>query len=201
MEANCPYIIAMPNHESYEDKYNITGVVTFSATSEDGIDIAATPATMNRGQAQRYDLVSTYQTIQQADTVYAINSNVTWQNGKEYKPGTLFVRNSRTVRPFEAYAVSKEVAAHAPLFYSITGGDGEITGWENLLLKEKEKPLQAYSLNGILYITGNSDRNIFLYDTAGQIVRISEIKKGETITINDLPAGIYILEENKVIIR
>lgn len=201
LEANCPYIIAMPNHESYEDKYNITGVVTFSATSEDGIDIAATPATMNRGQAQRYDLVSAYQTIQQADTVYAINSNVTWQNGKEYKPGTLFVRNSRTVRPFEAYAVSKEVAAHAPLFYSITGGDGEITGWENLLLKEKEKPLQAYSLNGILYITGNSDRNIFLYDTAGQIVRISEIKKGETITINDLPAGIYILEENKVIIR
>ena len=156
---------------------------------------------MNRGQAERYDLVSAYQTIQQADTVYAINSNVTWQNGKEYKPGTLFVRNSRTVRPFEAYAVSKEVAAHAPLFYSITGGDGEITGWENLLLKEKEKPLQAYSLNGILYITGNSDRNIFLYDTAGQIVRISEIKKGETITINDLPAGIYILEENKVIIR
>lgn len=200
LEANCPYIIAMPNHESYEDKYNITGIVTFSATSEDGIDIAATPAIMNRGKAKRYNLVSNFQNVQQADTVYAINQSNIWENGKWYSAGSIFVRNSRAIRPFEAYAVSKELAAQAPKFYSIDKEDNG-TSLENILLKKKEKTLEVYCQNGILYITSSSDRNIILHDTAGNIVRVSKIQKGETITFNNLPAGIYILDENKIIIR
>ena len=40
LEANKPYIIAMPNNSNYDSKYNITGDITFEAQN---ITVKATP--------------------------------------------------------------------------------------------------------------------------------------------------------------
>ena len=42
MKANTPYIISMPNSDSYEDEFNISGEVLFHAEDTEGVEIKAT---------------------------------------------------------------------------------------------------------------------------------------------------------------
>ncbi|WP_320970178.1 leucine-rich repeat domain-containing protein [Bacteroides nordii] len=194
LQANKPYIVSMPNNSAYEDTYNITGVVTFTAEDEAGITIPATPASMSIGETADYKLVPTYQDIAANDTVYALNSSVY----NETPAGSAFVKALRDVLPFEAYVVSKESPSFAPAMYSIGGSGGDITALEKILLKE-DKSLKIYTQGNTLYIETDKSRLISIYGGNGIQIRSVNVSEGEN-AINNLPAGIYFLEGKKVII-
>lgn len=195
LEANKPYIISMPNNPEYPDEYNITGVITFKAESENGINIPATPEVLPLGETNNYKLIPTFETVEQGENIYALNTSD--YNGIPI--GGAFVRNYRRVKPFEAYVISKEAATRAPLMYSIGGEGGEITGLEEILKKEDES-LKIYTAGNVLHIDSDCNRNISIYDVAGRMVRVVEVHEGSN-TVTGLSSGFYFLEGKKVAIK
>lgn len=117
----------------------------------------------------------------------------------DFPAGSLFVSCLRDIDPFEAYVVTKESATNAPLYYSIGGEGGEITGLEEILKKEDES-LKIYTAGNVLYIDSDRDRSISIYDVTGRIVRIVEVHEGSN-TVTGLSSGFYFLEGKKVAIK
>lgn len=194
LKANTPYIISMPNSDSYEEEFNIRGDVAFHSESEEGVPVQATkPSALVRSDGPEFTLVPAYETVWQHDTVYAVNRTIS--NGN--LPGGAFVRNLRNVEPFEAYVVTNEALLHAPMFYSI-GGGGELTGLETLLRRADES-LKVYSVGRILYVETDRSRILPVYDTEGHMIRTVDLPEGKT-EITDLLDGIYFLGGRKVII-
>lgn len=194
LKANTPYIVSMPNSDSYEEEFNIRGDVSFHSESEEGVTVKATkPSALVRSDGSKFTLVPAYETVWQHDTVYAVNRTIS--NGN--LPGGAFVRNLRNVEPFEAYVVTSETLLHAPMFYSI-GGGGELTGLETLLHRADES-LKVYSVGRILYVETDRSRILPVYDTEGRMIRTVDLAEGKT-EITDLLDGIYFLGGKKVII-
>jgi hypothetical protein len=89
IEPNHPYLIAMPYSKEYDDKYNISGEVTFSAENLTTEDFAnKTPLS---AVGTDYTMYASYSYMDKAEGVYALN----------YKGE--FVSNYSSVYPFEAY--------------------------------------------------------------------------------------------------
>ena len=90
IEANEPYIIAMPNNSKYRNEYNLAGEVIFSAEN------AAVPKTPD------FDgkFLPAFAPIAKSDAIMALN-NSTYPHG--YDAGSHFVKNLRDIHPFEAY--------------------------------------------------------------------------------------------------
>lgn len=115
IEAGVPYIIAMPNNEAYDDEYNITGSVTFTAQSSQGITIPAT-STLASDMGPEFVLNCNYSYIPASMTIYALNETAT----NTQKAGSAFVRNERAVLPFEGYVSSSASSVSAsPSYYRI----------------------------------------------------------------------------------
>lgn len=195
LKANKPYIISVPNNPEYPEEYNLTGVITFIAESEAGINIPATPEVLPFGETNTYKLIPTFKTVKKGENVYALNTS-------EYNSvpiGGAFVKNYRNIKPFEAYVVSKESVSRAPLMYSIGGEGGEITGLEEIMKKEEES-LKVCTVGNVLYINSDRDRNISIYDVTGRIVRVVEVCEGSN-TVTGLSSGFYFLEGKKIAIK
>lgn len=116
IEANVPYIIAMPNNEVYNDEYNISGRVTFSAEDPYGITIPAT-GDMTVDNGPKFAFHGTFVNIPASSTIYALKDNT--HGG--YYAGSAFVRNERITRPFEGYVTNLSIASNAPAFFNIGG--------------------------------------------------------------------------------
>lgn len=198
IEAHKPYLICMPNNNKYPNSSNISGNVNFIGEDEtNGVLISETEGKLQTAKGKDYNLVPTYQTVQQNESVYQLNIG-NWYD--EYKPGSVFVKNGGSIQPFYAYATpASNQAAQAP-FFSISFGDGGITGLEEELLMAPDKAVKATSNNGILSIESNKSRIINLYDAAGRTIRTLELQEG-TNTVTDLEDGIYFLEGQKVLIN
>lgn len=115
IEAGVPYIIAMPNNEAYDDEYNITGSVTFTAQNAQGITIPAT-STLASDIGPEFVLNCNYSYIPASMTRYTLNETAT----DTQKAGSVFVRNERAVLPFEGYVSSSASSVSAsPSYYRI----------------------------------------------------------------------------------
>lgn len=97
IEANKPYIIAMPNNSDYDSKYNIEGNVVFEAQN---ITVKATPDNLTTTSGPSFSMFPVYKTLPKANQVYVINKGQVFEGAK---PGSVFVRNLRDLEPFEAY--------------------------------------------------------------------------------------------------
>jgi len=196
--AHKPYIIAMPNNITYDNDYNVQGEVQFIAVAADGVDIPATPTVLEKSEGPVFDLVPTFATVPQSMEVYALNTD--WQYTDDPETlGSRFERDKRDIRPFEVYVVNKPAqAASAPMMYSI-GGNGDITGLDDMMQKE-EQSLKVYSKYGIIYIHTDKDRTINIYDATGMLVRTVDAIEGEN-QVNGLADGIYFLEGKKVLVK
>lgn len=102
MEANKPYIIAMPNHDSYLEAYRLYGKITFSAkdvtlsATSDGNSEAVYPASVG----PEYDLQPTYHFVEGSSMVYSLNTTYSIDG---YNYGSVFAKESSDVYAFEAY--------------------------------------------------------------------------------------------------
>ena len=102
IEANTPYIISMPNSEEYVADYNLNGRVTFSAQN---IDVPATTTKVQALADSSIVMVPAMQRQSRSSSVWALNVG---EVRGQYFEGSVFERDYRTVRPFEAYTVHRQ---------------------------------------------------------------------------------------------
>lgn len=114
IEANTPYIIAMPNDSIYDEEYRISGDVTFSATN---VTVSATPETLTQDTGPEFNLTPIYEVRSASTGIYLLNETAT----TTYYAGSRFVRNNRSAHPFEAILISNPISASAPAYYRVGG--------------------------------------------------------------------------------
>ena len=208
IQPNTPYIIAMPNHKTYDEQYNIVGDVYFTAESEEGIDVAATPEMVEVEGAQ-YVMHGIYQPIfseeyhgnESVPGIYCLNYDYSINvDGKDYAIGSIFLRDRGMATAFTGYVTSKENSAstRAPLYYSI-GGSGSVTGLEEIVSRE-DTSLKVYVEGKVLCIESETARQLSIYDATGRTIRQVQVKEGLN-RVTGLAPGYYFMEGRKVLIK
>jgi surface protein len=142
IEANVPYVISMPNSTEYTDLYNLAGRVTFSsqyttvpATTQQVLSLADSSIVM----------MPTTLRVNRSSSVWAINVG---EVRGQYLEGSVFERDYREVRPFEAYTVHRSNGP-APRFVPIIEMDADATGIEDVRsLMSDGRDDQWYDLKG-----------------------------------------------------
>lgn len=135
LEANTPYVISMPNNPTvYPYEYNLNGHVTFSA---ENTIVPATPdfeeMLITRGNIT---MAPIFVLVPRDEAVYAINVG---QPLDRYAEGSVFTRELREVRPFEAATTHEPVNGARPKNIRIAAQpDYDITGIKTIELDEAE---------------------------------------------------------------
>lgn len=173
IKASTPYIISMPYNDEYKAGFLLNGRVTFSA---ENVNI---PKTENLSTVNYSDrtFVPTFSSIEKSNDVLALNvvNDIERVIGGSTE-GSTFERNLRPVHPFEAYMTSTSSTR------SIAIDEGMATGIIELISAlSDEGDLRIYNLNG-------------------QLIKIEEGRSMDEV-IRELPAGVYIVNGKKMIIR
>lgn len=188
IEAYKPYVICMPNSEYYADDYNLAGNVTFSA---ENVTVGVTRNEVeSNGQK---DFVSNFEQLASQDGIYALNVGEAYQ---DYKPGSVFVNDAFEVHPFQAYIqnVTNTAARCLSIFDQMT------TDLERIPMKQVAG-LDAWAENGTLYVRSEISRWVNVFSTKGMLVKTLKVEAGDTEAIENLPSGIYIINQKKVAIK
>ena len=155
IKANKPFIMQLPNSDEYRDIYNVEGEVTFSAT-----DVTVFPTTdMEQEVGNGYVMLGSYEGTTADSHVYALNDEEYTADGATYMPGSIFVANSRDIRPFEAYVYTTN-AGRAP--YLRVGKE----------------------TTGVVLSTVNGQQTTEIYDLTGRKVLNTENLKGGVYIVN-----------------
>jgi hypothetical protein len=174
IKANIPYIISMPNNENYDYTYNITGNIVFSASN---VTVHTSDNLVSSKRGHR-NFVPNYQNRDSSSEIYALNVNNLWSTNTDSNlaEGSAFIRDSRQVRPFEAY-MTIDSGGGTTRSISIFDDD-DTTGIINLPLacKNKDGVIRVYSLSGMLLKQGNDEK-----------------------ILNDLPKGVYVVNGKKIV--
>ena len=105
IEANKPYIIAMPNNAAYADEYNIRGKVVFSA---ENVTIPVT-VELKEVQGPSFNFYPTYTYLgshAEKLVLNRINEYDDWVTGKYYYYGSVFIPSTYDCPTFHAYVSS-----------------------------------------------------------------------------------------------
>jgi hypothetical protein len=133
----------MPNSEEYTDDYNLNGRVTFSAQN------ASVPATVTNTLAladSSIVMVPAMQRKERSSAVWALNVG---EVRGQYFEGSVFERDYRTVRPFEAYTVHRqENSQPAPRYVPIQEIGGTTGIDATLVNSEKVNSEEWYDMQG-----------------------------------------------------
>ena len=143
IEANIPYIISMPNSEEYTDDYNLNGRVTFSAQN---VDVPATTTKVLALADSSIVMVPAMQRKERSSAVWALNVG---EVRGSYFEGSVFERDYREVRPFEAYTVHRlENSQPAPRYIPIQEIGGTTGIDASLVNREEVNNEEWYDLEG-----------------------------------------------------
>ena len=135
LQANEPYIIAMPNSSNYRNDYNLVGDVTFSA---DNVTIPKTPAFTGT-------FLPAFASVAQSSRVMALNvNNRYFKYSGSYDAGSCFIANLRDVLPFEAYMTGSSTRSVIEIYF-----DDGTTDMENILFfADDDHEVTIYHLSG-----------------------------------------------------
>ena len=173
IEANQPYVLSMPNNPKvYAEEYNQNGKVTFAAKDA---DVPVTDPQDNSGVGMT--LRPVYQQVGKSNGVYALNVGEAVDDNPE---GSVFKRDYRDVRPFEVYLLHSDNASRVIALSRLGGGNGT-TGIDDMLLRKDQNP----------------DGNVRVYSLSGTLIK--QGKRSEVI--KNLPKGIYIVDNKKMVIK
>ena len=111
IEANTPYIISMPNSYEYPERFNLSGQVTFAA---ENVTVPQTVVVMD--ESEEFIMAPAFQSMAVQPDIYALNVG---EKREFYPEGSVFERNYRGVRPFEAYTMHKGGTSPAPMYFII----------------------------------------------------------------------------------
>ena len=165
IEANVPYIISMPNDsENYAEAFNLAGRVTFVAQE---VTIPVTePVTLALADST-IKMVPAFQSVVRSSDVWAINVGET---RGQYFEGSVFERDYREVRPFEAYTVHTSDGS-APRFVPIREIGGA-TGIEDVRgLMYDGRGDSWYDLNGRRLLQKPTQKGVYMNNGRKVIIR------------------------------
>ena len=189
MQANTPYVLAMPNNERYQEPYNVSGRITFSATNA-VIEPTSQLATHFVTSSQGRTFCGTYTTVAQSPSVYTINEDIYSDDGIDYHPGAVFLPNRRSIQPFEAYILidnGQQTTDHGarpryiPIFPS-ADADSELAN--------------AIPLISPLPSEGSGEASV--YDLSGRRVAANP---ADLRRQSALKPGIYLYRNQKILIK
>ena len=171
ISANKPYIVCMPNNDRYASRFRLGGKVTFYGAN---ITVPVTnPISSTRGNVT---FTPNFQSKKTEGDVLALN--MTEYEG--HAPGSIFVNDARTIRPFEAYATSVGMSRRfisVAETRSMQGGE-DTTGIEERTIEDNSNVVKVYNLSGILVKQGAKED-----------------------ALNGLPKGVYIMNGKRVIVK
>ena len=186
--AYTPFIISMPNSEDYSDEWILSGEISFKAS-----DVTIRPMTDENLVVKAYQgrlFVPNCAYVSKADTILTLNIEEDYQG---HPKGSVFVRDHRDARPFEAYITAdQELVSKAPYFAI----DDVSTGINDLTIVFGR---EVYVKDGVLYINSSCDGPVNLYNTAGHLVRVLQLHRGLN-EVSGLSRGVYVVKGHKVII-
>lgn len=187
IQANQPYLIAMPNNPWYDEDLNVAGTVCFSA---DNAKVnASLPSYEAFGIGNSNFIHANYSVIPKSENIYAINdSEVSFNH--TYQPGGIFVKDMRDVAPFECYVTSSSGARYV----KIASASSYV---ENL----QDPSPKIWIENDEICIFSNSEMSLPLYDLTGRTIRVVSTEPGTTTRISGLTPGIYIISNKKLTIK
>ena len=165
IQAQLPYLISMPNSESYSAAYNLAGRVTFSTQN------VVVRETLPYGiDGEMVTLWATFSGVSKSAGVYALNVGEARGNNPE---GSVFEVNYRDIRPFEAYT-RHEGNGSAPQFIPVAGfTDGEATGIEDVrsLMSDGRGEGAWYDLNGRKLLQKPIKKGVYLNNGHKVVIR------------------------------
>ena len=171
IKANTPYIISMPNNGVYPNDYMLAGRVSFSAINAE----VKKSDEMQTVIFSNHTFIPSFINHDAEATCYALNVNNDYENyeGSDNE-GSKFILGLRNIHPFEAYMTSTSGTR------SIDISEGMTTG------------IMGIEENGSL------DKAVKVYDLSGRL-----IKTGMTMEAikQELPSGVYIINNKKMIIK
>lgn len=173
IKANTPYIISMPNNPEYKSGFLLNGSVTFLS---ENVAIAKT-GVLNKAYYSDRTFVPSFSNLEKASNMLALNvlNDIESKTGGSIE-GSSFISDLRPVHPFEAYMTTTSSTR------SISINEGMATGIIELISAiSDEDVLRIYNLNG-------------------QLIKIEEEMSMDEVT-RELPAGVYIVNGKKMIIR
>lgn len=104
IEANKPYIIAMPNHHSYLDEYCLWGTITF--VGRDAV-LTVTPDEMEPSVGPEFELHPTYNYVERSEAVYTLGTRWNFYEEENMHYGkSFFIKNNGSVERFNAYVTT-----------------------------------------------------------------------------------------------
>ena len=137
ISANVPFIISMPYSPDYAEQYNLNGMVTF-----EGVDAqvhATTAAVPVSGPG--FVLTPAYMPVEASSMVYPLNDTEYYG----HYAGSVFVGDSRQVRPFESY-VRPQGSAIPLRYYGI--GENGTTAIRSMIIDDcSDESLQSVQYN------------------------------------------------------
>jgi hypothetical protein len=164
IKANTPYIISMPNSSDYTDSYNLAGRVTFAA---ENTQVPVTEVKASAMADQSIVMIPTMQRQERSSEVWALN--VGEVRGR-YLEGSVFERDYREVRPFEAYTVHTNEGS-APRFVPVMEISGT-TGIEDVRgLMSNGRGDKWYDLNGRRLQQKPTQKGVYLNNGRKVIIR------------------------------
>ena len=169
--ANTPYIISMPNNDIYQNDYQLSGSVTFSAQN---VEVKKSESVQTAQYGDRTFIPNFL--CQNSNAGYLalnVNNDYEYYQGGENE-GSKFILNLRRIHPFEAYMTTTSGTRSIDVFDGMTTA---IRGIQEI--EDRDQTIKVYNLNGQCIKKGTS---------------IEEVKQG-------LPAGLYIINNKKIIIK
>ena len=165
IEANTPYVISMPNCSDYPAEFNLPGRITFSSAN------VTVPVTETRTLSladSTIMMASTMQRLNRSSRYYALNVG---EVRGQYLEGSVFERDYRVIRPFEAYTIHRGDTP-APRFVPIKDLNGGTTGIEDVRgLMSDGRSENWYDLQGRKVVNGKLPRGVYLHNGRKVIVR------------------------------
>ncbi|MDE6291617.1 MAG: T9SS type A sorting domain-containing protein, partial [Muribaculaceae bacterium] len=186
--ANTPYLIAMPNHPFYADEFVVNGDVTFSSKV---VTVPVTPdeIDMKYSFGAGRTVSGNYEWISKNEGKLAINEMATTYQNQDYQPGGIFISNERDIAPFECFVESQGARA-IPVF--------DQSAVDDLL---GDLGTRIWSERYSICIRSSIGMKIRIFDMVGQLIRIVNVKAGETVRVDDITPGIYFVGTTKVMVK
>lgn len=170
IEANKPYIIAMPNSDNYSDDYILAGNVTFSGSN---VTVHTSDEVIVSSKGDNLFVPNFIATDK--DLCMALNVGELYNGHPE---GSLFVRGLREARPFEAYVTNHSISMFRISFDS-----------SDVYILPEEKPVTVVCQEGTLTVKGVVKGDVVDVITLDGVLALRMIiSHGETI-IDNPPLG------------
>ena len=183
MDANNPYLISMPNNVEYSPIYNLPGIITFAAT--DAMVNATKSESIHSYEYQNKYFWAKYYFLGTSNKYANINSiNNLRSDSGGYTPGSIFIKNFRNTWPFEGYIYDNSENASSRNIIEIEFADeSETTGIEQSIVA-----------------TSSNKPTMGIYTIAGQRI-IPRMGMTDEELLQRLPAGVYIVNGEKVVVK